>query len=292
MMRKKTPVRSSDAYDEKFARLNRNMRWEIADLLREKNLVAVNENAELVVPRQTFYVKYGKRVIDVVAASFALLITSPVNIAVALATVVTLGTPVFFRQKRLGKDGELFTLVKFRNMREEFDENGHPLPGHLRVTKLGKFMRRTSLDELLNFWSILKGDMSLIGPRPLVPEYGPRYSDRHRQRMAVKPGLECPPWSKSNPINSYADQFENDVWYVENVSLRTDVMLAARLVGAVFDRKQSTTRSAAKKGSFMGYDVTGRVVDSSSIPTWAIDEVLVRHGRLIDEDSAVRAAKT
>lgn len=278
---KRQPVSSAASYDEKFARLNRDMRWEVADLLREKNLGATNSASPLVVPRNTFYVRFTKRSIDIVAASLALLVTAPVNLVVAAITTVTLGMPLFFKQQRLGRDGELFTLVKFRNMREGFDENGHPLPGHLRVTKLGKLMRRTSLDELLNFWSILKGDMSLIGPRPLVPEYGPRYSDRHRQRMAVRPGLECPSRDDDHPITNYQEQFEHDVWYVTNVSLKTDMLLVGRLVHAVFNRTQSKTRSTAQKGSFMGYDDHGLAVGSRAVPIWALDEVLDRHDRLV-----------
>lgn len=275
-------------YEQKWALLNRNMRWEIADLLRARYLEITNTTSDPVVPTTSFYTKRTKRTIDVAVSAAALVVTLPINCAVAVATLATLGRPIFFRQQRLGKNGELFTLVKFRNMREAYDENGHPLPGAQRVTKLGKFMRRTSLDELLNFWSILTGDMSLIGPRPLVPEYRDRYSERHYQRMSVKPGLECPPRSKGGS-NSYGEQFENDVWYVENVSFATDVHLIIRLFSSVFDRDESRRRSAAKKGSFMGYDQHGAVVDSYHVPMWALDEVLDRHGLLLtaDEQQAV-----
>lgn len=283
-----TQVDDLDAlYEKKWALLNRNMRWEVADLLRERYLPAVDEASCEAIPRDTFYTQHGKRVLDIAAAAVALGVTLPLNAVVALVTLVDLGRPVFFRQQRLGKDGELFTLVKFRNMREAYDENGHPLPGTLRVTKLGKLMRRTSLDELLNFWSILKGDMSLIGPRPLVPEYFDRYSQRHRARMAVKPGLECPSRSDAHPVDSYDAQFENDVWYVENVSFATDLRLLLRLAIAVVDRRSSGIRASSVKGSFLGYDDSGRVVTSRSVPVWALDEVLRRHGLLEASDSDV-----
>ncbi|WP_161601865.1 sugar transferase [Brevibacterium senegalense] len=268
-----------DVYEQKWALLNRNMRWEVADLLREHYLPAVNAACEEVHPRDSFYTAYGKRALDIAVAAVALGATLPVNAVIALVTLVDLGRPIFFRQQRIGKGGEKFTLVKFRNMREAFDENGHPLPGAMRVTKLGKIMRRTSLDELLNFWSILKGDMSLIGPRPLVPEYFSRYSVRHRARTAVKPGLECPPRSGRLPA-SYDEQFENDVWYVENSSFAVDISLMIRLVQSVLDREDSKKRSASVKGSFMGYDENGAAVDSHSVPMWAIDTVLRRHGLL------------
>lgn len=130
-------------YDEKWALLNRNMRWEVADLLRRRYLDDVNAASERVIPRESFYTKCGKRAVDIVVSFVALGMTLPVNGVIALITFVDLGRPILFHQQRLGKDGKTFTLVKFRNMREEFDENGHPLPGALRVTKLGKFMRRT-----------------------------------------------------------------------------------------------------------------------------------------------------
>lgn len=281
--------RSTDAvpcrYEEKWALLNRNMRWEVAQLLRDRYLEDVNALSADVVARESFYTTHGKRALDIAVSAAALGVSLPLNAVIALITYADLGHPVFFRQQRLGKNGKLFTLVKFRNMREAFDENGHPLPGELRVTRLGKLMRRTSLDELLNFWSILKGDMSLIGPRPLVPEYADRYSARHWARMAVKPGLECPARSKEHAVDSYDAQFENDVWYVENVSLTTDLKLIGRLVQAVFDRRSSGIRASSVKGSFMGYGDDGAIVTSRSVPQWAIDAVLRRHGLLHESDT-------
>lgn len=270
--------------------LNRDMRWEVADLLRERYVDDVNEEGPPLSPPSTFYLRCGKRFLDVIGAGIALTVTLPLNIVIAGVTLAGLGKPLFFRQSRLGKDGELFTLVKFRNMREAFDENGHPLPGSQRVTRLGKVMRRTSFDELLNFWSVLKGDMSLIGPRPLVPEYYDRFSTRHRSRLAVKPGLECPPISSSTKAEGYYYQFENDVWYVENVSMRTDLRLMLRLVQSVLDRKQSKIRSSASRGSFMGYGPDGQVLDSYHVPIDILDAVLLKHN-LISQNSILNNSR-
>lgn len=279
-------VSSEASYAEKFTLLDRNMRWEIADLLRERHLAAVNESesAEVELP-DTFYVRHGKRILDITISASALLATLPINAAVGVITATTLGRPLLFKQQRIGLNGELFTLVKFRNMREGHDKNGHPLPGHLRVTKLGKIMRKTSLDELLNFWSVLKGDMSIIGPRPLVPEYGGRFSTRHQQRHKVRPGLECPPRDAQHGVRRHSDQFENDVWYVANVSLKTDLHLTKRLFESVFDRKQAATRAASARGAFLGYDTDGNTVSSHDVPEWALHEILKRHGMLEDDST-------
>ena len=139
------------------------------------------------------------------------------------------------------------------------------LPAKERVTKFGRFVRKTSLDELLNFWSILKGDMSLIGPRPLVDAYTNSMSDRHKQRYLVRPGLECPP-RKGAFIKSWGDQFENDVWYVENVSFVVDCKLVMMLVRMVFDKKSRAMRSSATRGSFVGYYRNGESINSKQVP--------------------------
>lgn len=215
-------------------------------------------------PRNTLYTRYVKRAIDIVVSSAALIVTLPINVFVAVGTYFDVGRPVLFKQERLGKDGKVFTLVKFRNMTNDTDENGDLLPASKRVTRFGSMMRRSSLDELLNFWPILKGDMSLIGPRPLLVKYGPLYSERHRARLAVRPGLECPtPKRLDHPI-TWQEQFENDVWYVENVSLKTDCMLALRILALVFDPKQTAVRGGGNRGEFAGYNEEGVAVSSES----------------------------
>lgn len=218
-----------------------------------------------VAPRDTVYTRYVKRAIDIVVSATALVITLPINVFVAVGTYLDVGWPILFRQERLGMDGKVFTLVKFRNMTNETDEDGVLLPASERVTRFGSLMRRTSLDELLNFWPILKGDMSLIGPRPLLVKYGALYSERHRARMAVRPGLECPtPRRLDHPI-TWQEQFENDVWYVENVSFRTDLALALRMLSLVCDPRQTAVRGGGGRGEFAGYDEHGVAIAADSM---------------------------
>lgn len=217
-------------------------------------------------PRDTFYARYGKRWIDVVVSAAALVVTLPINALIAIGTFLDVGRPILFRQERLGKDGEVFTLVKFRNMTNETDELGNLLPAGERVTRFGRIMRKTSLDELLNFWPILKGNMSLIGPRPLLVEYGPLYSERHRMRMAVRPGLECPTLERLDHPITWQEQFDNDVWYVENVSFATDFKLLLRIVALVFDRRQTGVRGGGDRGVFGGYNKNGIATSNNALP--------------------------
>ncbi|RGY96743.1 sugar transferase [Clostridium sp. AM58-1XD] len=242
------------------------MRWQIADWLAEDRLPAINAKLEGVYLRQNLYSKYIKRLLDIVVSLTALIVTLPINFVIGIITFFDVGRPIFFSQERIGKDGRPFTIVKFRNMRNTMNENGELLPASQRVTKWGTFVRRTSLDELLNFWSVLKGDMSLIGPRPLVPQYLERYSNRHKMRLAVRPGLECPPRGRLDHVLTWQDQFENDVWYVENISFLTDCKLAINLVRFAFDRKNSAARAGAKRGTFMGYDENAVVINYEQVP--------------------------
>ncbi len=238
----------------------------IRNTITQRNLEEVNRISLPAKPRNTFYSKYGKRMLDIVLSAVALILTSPVNLILAVITRFDVGRPILFRQERIGRDGKLFQIVKFRNMTNEVDSNGNLLPAKDRVTKFGRFVRKTSLDELLNFWSILKGDMSLIGPRPLVPAYGLSMSERHKQRHAVRPGLECPYLKTPDHAPTWTEQFEHDVWYVENVSFLTDLKLALALVRTVFDRKSTAVRSAANRGTFMGYHPDGTAINSHQVP--------------------------
>lgn len=232
----------------------REIQWAVADQLAEDRLPRVNAVSEPAKVKDTFYTRYGKRTIDFVIALLALTITLPVNLVIGIVTFFDVGAPILFKQQRTGKDGKSFTVYKFRNMRNTTDEKGQLLPPQMRVTKWGKLVRKTSMDELLNFWSVLRGDMSLIGPRPLPPQYLHRYSDRHRARLAVRPGLECPPRTgKAAEVRSWQAQFENDVWYVENVSLKTDVMMLIRLIQFALDSQSSAARAEVTRGSFVGY---------------------------------------
>ena len=142
--------------------LTKAMRWHIADRLAEDRLGVVNDNLKPVKVSSNLYTKYGKRILDIAISGAALLVTLPINFAIGMCTFFDVGKPVFFFQEREGVDGKLYTIVKFRNMRNTVDERGELLPASQRVTKFGKFVRKTSLDELLNFWSIFKGDMIWI----------------------------------------------------------------------------------------------------------------------------------
>ena len=253
--------------------LTKAQRWAAADRLAEERLPEVNAKSDPVHPSVTLYARYGKRVLDVVISGFALVVTSPINLVAAIMTKKDVGSPILFRQERIGKDGKPFTVVKFRNMTNAVDERGELLRPELRITKFGRMMRKTSLDELLNFWSVFKGDMSLIGPRPLVPEYTNRYSDRHRMRLAVRPGLECPPRSLDCGVRTWQDQFENDVWYVEHVSFKTDCIMMVNLVRFAFDSKSANARADSSRGSFIGYTSNGYAANQECVPPDLIDEV-------------------
>lgn len=254
--------------------LTKTQRWKIADLLVRDRLPSVNQIHSPVIPADGVYVRYGKRVLDILISGSALLITVPVNLFIAIGTYISVGRPLLFKQERVGKDGKLFHIIKFRNMTNETDERGELLPAAERVTRFGKFVRRTSLDELLNFVSVIKGDMSIIGPRPLVPEYTHRYSNRHRARLAVRPGLECPPRQKLDHVWTWHEQMENDVWYVENVSLKTDISMFMNLVRFALDRKSAKARAMGDRGTFMGYDENGIAITVPEIPQEYIDMVI------------------
>lgn len=253
--------------------LSRSQIEQIGRKLASDRLPIVEGMQDEVSPQDTLYVRYGKRLIDIVVSLLAFLITLPINAVVGVVTFFDVGSPIFFKQERTGLHGRPFTIVKFRNMRDTRDENGELLPPELRVTKWGRIVRKTSVDELLNFWSILKGDMSLIGPRPLPPIYLERFSARHRARLAVKPGLECPPRDLSHGVWTWDDQLENDIWYVENVSFATDCKMIVNLFRFALDSKSANARAVASRGSFMGYDLDGKAINDAQIPQEYLDWV-------------------
>lgn len=254
--------------------LTKKMRWDVADKLAHDRLPHINVYCKDVTPVNSFYSKYGKRILDLIVSTPLLIITLPINVVIAIITFFDVGSPIFFKQERVGKNGKIFYIVKFRNMKNIYDDRGELLPENDRVTKFGRFMRKTSLDELLNFWSIIKGEMSIIGPRPLVPEYTNRYNKRHKARLSVRPGLECPPRGKIDHVWDWQEQFENDVWYVENISLKTDIHEIIQLFKFTFDRKNSSARAAVSRGTFMGYSEDGKAINMDGVPDEYIDSVI------------------
>lgn len=178
-----------------------------------------------------------KRIFDVVVALLALLVLFPIFLAVGVAVAVKLGSPVFFKQVRPGLYGEPFEILKFRTMTDARDENGALLPEDIRLTDFGKWLRSTSLDELPELINVLKGDMSLVGPRPLLMEYLPLYNDFQKQRMEVPPGITG--WAQVNGRNAivWDKKFEYDIWYVKNRTFLLDLKILFLTVSKVFKRE-------------------------------------------------------
>jgi lipopolysaccharide/colanic/teichoic acid biosynthesis glycosyltransferase len=164
-----------------------------------------------------------KRLFDIVASIFGLVLLSPIIVIVTWKISRKLGSPVLFRQVRPGKDGKPFEMVKFRTMLDAIDSNGQPLPDEERMTAFGSFLRSSSLDELPELWNVLKGDMSLVGPRPLLMEYLSFYSEEQSRRHEVRPGVTG--WAQINGRNaiSWENKFKLDVWYVDNRTLWLDI---------------------------------------------------------------------
>lgn len=193
-----------------------------------------------------------KRLFDVTVASVGLLLLSPVILIVAWQVRRKFGSPVFFRQTRPGLNGKPFEMVKFRTMLDAHDENGNPLPDSERMTPFGRFLRSTSLDELPELWNVLKGDMSLVGPRPLAMAYLPLYSAEQARRHEVKPGVTG--WAQINGRNSitWKKKFEMDVWYVDNQSLMLDIKILLLTVKKVLARSDVQEGGQDQVESFNG----------------------------------------
>jgi sugar transferase EpsL len=179
----------------------------------------------------------NKRVLDILIALPALLILSPVLLCLALMIRLSQGAPVFFRQVRPGKDGKPFTIYKFRTMSDRRDLSGRVLPDDERLTRLGRFLRSTSLDELPELVNVLKGEMSIVGPRPLLMQYLDRYTPEQMRRHEVKPGITG--WAQVNGRNAvtWEDKFKFDVWYVDNQSPSLDLRIIALTVWKILKRE-------------------------------------------------------
>lgn len=199
--------------------------------------------------RASFYEKYIKRMMDVVLSGGALVMLSPLLLVTAVLVRIKLGGPVIFRQARPGKDGKIFHLYKFRSMTDEKDENGDLLPDEVRLTSFGKKLRATSLDELPELWNILKGDMSIVGPRPLLVSYLPYYTEEERHRHDVRPGLTGLAQVNGRNNLTWEQKFAYDLEYVKNISLLWDVKIVIATVGKVFSRADIQTDTQATEGN-------------------------------------------
>ncbi len=193
-----------------------------------------------------------KRFLDVLVAAAALLLLSPVLAAIALLILQKLGSPVLFRQVRPGLDGKPFKMTKFRTMRDAVDANGKPLPDSERMTPFGSFLRSSSLDELPELWNVLKGDMSLVGPRPLLMEYLPLYNPEQYRRHGVRPGITG--WAQVNGRNalSWEDKFKLDVWYVDNRTFWLDLKIICMTINKVLVRDGISAEGEATMPKFTG----------------------------------------
>jgi len=196
----------------------------------------------------------GKRLIDIVGSSIGLLLLFPLIVVISWQIRRKMGTPVLFRQSRPGKDARPFGMVKFRTMKDAVDSNGNSLPDSERVTSFGQFLRSTSLDELPELWNVLKGDMSLVGPRPLLMAYLPLYSREQYRRHEVRPGVTG--WAQINGRNaiSWEDKFRLDVWYVDNHSLWLDSKILFQTIKKVLARDGISGDGEVTMSRFTGND--------------------------------------
>ncbi len=184
------------------------------------------------------YKKYIKRFLDILCSLMAIVVFSWLFIIVAILVRIKLGGPVLFVQERPGKDEKIFKLYKFRTMTDERDEDGKLLPDDVRLTKFGKFLRSTSLDELPEAFNILKGDMSVVGPRPLLVKYLPLYDDVQKRRHNVRPGLTGFAQVNGRNAITWEQRFEYDVWYTENISFSLDVKIILKTVIKAFVKRE------------------------------------------------------
>lgn len=198
------------------------------------------------------YRKVIKRFFDIILSFMALSILWPVIAVVAILVKCKLGSPVIFRQRRPGKNEKIFEMYKFRTMTDARDANGELLPDEVRLTRFGKFLRSTSLDELPELWNILKGDMSIVGPRPLLVQYLPLYNEEQKHRHDVRPGLTG--WAQVNGRNaiSWKKKFEYDVEYVRNLSFFMDVKIIFLTVKTVLVKEGISSESSATMEFFTG----------------------------------------
>lgn len=198
------------------------------------------------------YKKYIKRPMDFILSLLAIIVLSPVILITALLVRIKLGSPVLFRQKRPGLNEKIFTINKFRTMTDKKDENGALLPDEVRLTKFGKFLRSTSLDELPELFNILKGDMSIVGPRPLLIQYLPLYNEHQKRRHEVRPGLSGLAQISGRNALSWDDKFSLDVEYVDNISFKGDWKIIFLTIYKAIKREGINSDNSATMEPFLG----------------------------------------
>lgn len=205
-----------------------------------------------------------KRLVDIVLAAVALLLLALPMAVIALLVRTKLGSPVIFRQERPGLDGRPFMMMKFRSMTNQKDESGNLLPDAQRLTKFGRLLRASSLDELPEIFNVLKGEMSLVGPRPLLMQYLERYDDRQRRRHEVRPGITGYAQINGRNTLSWEDKFELDVWYVENWTIWLDFKIMLATVFKVIRREGVSAAGEATAKEFMGSDPNRKTTEGTN----------------------------
>lgn len=254
------------------------MKNERQNKMNNENTAMMEIRTDIPTPKNSIYSKYIKRLLDIILSATAILVLSPVLIVIAILELIYHGRPIFYVDKRPGKDGKIFDMYKFRSMTNEKDENGQLLHASKRITKFGRILRRTSLDELAGLFNILNGTMSIIGPRPLMTVYLPLYNERHKYRHYVRPGLACWKLDGGDKLTSktwtWNVQFESDIYYVENVSFWLDVRMVLKTIKIVFTK--SEMRTNADRVRFNGDN---------------LNETRTRKELMAEEEAAKAAAK-
>lgn len=202
--------------------------------------------------KKGIYEKYIKRMLDFTLSLLALIVLSPILLIVAILVRTKLGSPVIFKQERPGLKGKIFSLYKFRSMTDEKDENGNLLPDDIRLTSFGKKLRSTSLDELPELFNILKGDMSIVGPRPLLVKYLPLYNEHQARRHEVRPGLTGLAQVNGRNCISWEKRFDYDVTYVDSISFITDIKIIIATITTVLKREGINSETSETMEAFTG----------------------------------------